>query len=281
MSRVRPPVPPKLLKQLLERADFRCQNPACGAQATDAWRLVPDHIVAVVRGGATTLENMQILCEFCNRRKGVGGNEALPDKEACANRTPNQGGRPKRQYGGVVVPMPVSLSIAPPPPPPTREAVYEERAEMVSEDGYTPTPKQDRFRRTAQRCLATGKFPTPPDWCLQHEADHAEIVRLDEFERWMKEEEFERWFYAPMRWVPDAAHKRMMEGHVVSAIHRGVMSGDARAIEAAMSLLGMNKRPAADAPASVQDDLREFKKKGANGKVERSKSASGLAMNDE
>jgi 5-methylcytosine-specific restriction endonuclease McrA len=38
----------------------------------DLRRLQADHILAYARGGATTWENLQLLCAACNAAKGAG-----------------------------------------------------------------------------------------------------------------------------------------------------------------------------------------------------------------
>lgn len=56
-------IPTKLRRQVFERDGYTCKY--CGS--TD--RLSIDHIVAEVKGGPTTLENLQTLCFHCNCRK--------------------------------------------------------------------------------------------------------------------------------------------------------------------------------------------------------------------
>jgi hypothetical protein len=59
-------IPADLRRYVLERDGGRCQD--CGANSD----LQIDHIVAVARGGATTMANLQTLCGYCNRQKGSG-----------------------------------------------------------------------------------------------------------------------------------------------------------------------------------------------------------------
>jgi 5-methylcytosine-specific restriction endonuclease McrA len=58
---------PDDVKQLIWGRDGgRCRH--CGNTS----ELQYDHIIPVVMGGASTPENLQILCGPCNRRKGPG-----------------------------------------------------------------------------------------------------------------------------------------------------------------------------------------------------------------
>jgi 5-methylcytosine-specific restriction endonuclease McrA len=58
---------PDDLKQFVWLRDGgRCRH--CGNQ----YELQYDHIIPVAMGGATTTENLQILCGPCNRRKSAG-----------------------------------------------------------------------------------------------------------------------------------------------------------------------------------------------------------------
>jgi len=52
---------------VLQRDSFRCQM--CGATASDGATLHIDHIVPISRGGRTSLENLQTLCDSCNLGK--------------------------------------------------------------------------------------------------------------------------------------------------------------------------------------------------------------------
>ncbi|MDQ2727533.1 MAG: HNH endonuclease [Actinomycetota bacterium] len=59
-------ITPALRAALLQRDEHVCLR--CGA--TD--HLTGDHIIPVSRGGQTTLDNLQLLCQSCNSKKGVG-----------------------------------------------------------------------------------------------------------------------------------------------------------------------------------------------------------------
>jgi 5-methylcytosine-specific restriction endonuclease McrA len=53
----------ELRRTVFERDGGRCVE--CGS----AFNIQYDHILPVAHGGATTLQNLQILCAECNRRK--------------------------------------------------------------------------------------------------------------------------------------------------------------------------------------------------------------------
>lgn len=52
---------------VLRRDNFKCQ--ICGISAQDGAVLHIDHIIPVSRGGKTTIDNLQTLCERCNMGK--------------------------------------------------------------------------------------------------------------------------------------------------------------------------------------------------------------------
>lgn len=52
----------------LRRAVFE-RDGGCCVECGETFDLQYDHILPVARGGATTLENLQLLCAECNRRK--------------------------------------------------------------------------------------------------------------------------------------------------------------------------------------------------------------------
>lgn len=60
---------PKLRYHVLQRDGFRCVM--CGRTSQDGVTLHVDHIIPVAKGGLTVLDNLQCLCEDCNRGKGV------------------------------------------------------------------------------------------------------------------------------------------------------------------------------------------------------------------
>ena len=52
-------------KRILLRGKGRCMK--CGSKKN----LEIDHVVPLARGGSNRLENLQLLCQRCNRMKGV------------------------------------------------------------------------------------------------------------------------------------------------------------------------------------------------------------------
>jgi hypothetical protein len=52
---------------IMKRDGFKCC--ICGAKATDGVRLEVDHIMPVSKGGKSTDDNLQTLCERCNKGK--------------------------------------------------------------------------------------------------------------------------------------------------------------------------------------------------------------------
>lgn len=52
---------------ILKRDGFRCQ--ICGSTAQDGVKLHVDHIIPVSKGGRTTFDNLQTLCDRCNLGK--------------------------------------------------------------------------------------------------------------------------------------------------------------------------------------------------------------------
>jgi hypothetical protein len=56
-------IPTEIRRAVFERDGGKCVE--CGS----SFDLQYDHILAVARGGATTVENLQLLCADCNRRK--------------------------------------------------------------------------------------------------------------------------------------------------------------------------------------------------------------------
>ena len=63
---VRGAIPDDVKQLVFQRDGGRCRQ--CGSQQ----ELQFDHVIPVVMGGASTAENLQVLCGPCNRRKGAG-----------------------------------------------------------------------------------------------------------------------------------------------------------------------------------------------------------------
>ncbi len=61
----REPIPEELRRQVFRRDRGRCV--ACGSDEL----LQFDHVIPVALGGASTADNLQLLCAPCNREKGV------------------------------------------------------------------------------------------------------------------------------------------------------------------------------------------------------------------
>lgn len=65
-SETRDEIPPSLRYQVLKRDNFTCQK--CGRKAPEV-KLEVDHILPWSCGGPTVLDNLQTLCEECNKGK--------------------------------------------------------------------------------------------------------------------------------------------------------------------------------------------------------------------
>ncbi len=61
----REPIPDEVKREVYRADGGRCVN--CGS----AELLQFDHIIPVTMGGASTVENLQLLCAPCNRAKGA------------------------------------------------------------------------------------------------------------------------------------------------------------------------------------------------------------------
>lgn len=62
----RQPIPRKLRHIVFQRDDYMCRE--CGATNKQT-RLHVDHIIPVAKGGTNDLDNLQTLCEDCNKAK--------------------------------------------------------------------------------------------------------------------------------------------------------------------------------------------------------------------
>ena len=61
----REPIPEAVRTEVWRRDNGRCVT--CGSNVN----LEFDHIIPVSKGGATTVRNLQLLCQSCNRSKGA------------------------------------------------------------------------------------------------------------------------------------------------------------------------------------------------------------------
>ena len=59
----RTPIPSDVKRAVWKRDGGRCVN--CGSEVD----LEYDHIIPVAKGGSSTVQNIQILCMTCNRKK--------------------------------------------------------------------------------------------------------------------------------------------------------------------------------------------------------------------
>lgn len=60
-------LPKDCMAILIKRYGERCMNPDCAGSDSI---LTIDHVKPVSKGGTNTMDNVQILCYSCNRRKG-------------------------------------------------------------------------------------------------------------------------------------------------------------------------------------------------------------------
>ena len=65
--------PDDIKMEVYERQHHRCANPNCpnGGQELEYFEMEGDHITPWSDGGRTVIENCQMLCRECNRRKGA------------------------------------------------------------------------------------------------------------------------------------------------------------------------------------------------------------------
>ncbi|CEL23996.1 hypothetical protein MB9_0348 [Methanobacterium formicicum] len=68
MKTKRNPIPAALRHEVFVRDGYRCRE--CGATNRDE-KLEVDHIISVAQGGTDELDNLQTLCQVCNRAKSL------------------------------------------------------------------------------------------------------------------------------------------------------------------------------------------------------------------
>jgi hypothetical protein len=64
-AKTKTPIPNDIRWAVFERDNFTCQN--CGSRRL----LEADHVYPESKGGKTVPENLQTLCQTCNRKKGA------------------------------------------------------------------------------------------------------------------------------------------------------------------------------------------------------------------
>ena len=72
--KIRGDLSPQKRWKVLKRDKFRCV--LCGADATDR-KLHIDHIVPACKGGQSKIENLRVLCQYCN----LGRNDDLKKQQ--------------------------------------------------------------------------------------------------------------------------------------------------------------------------------------------------------
>ena len=60
-------IPPRVRVRLFQRADGKCQVCTRKIRPGEAWAC--DHVVALVNGGSHSESNMQVICEWCHKKK--------------------------------------------------------------------------------------------------------------------------------------------------------------------------------------------------------------------
>jgi hypothetical protein len=77
-------IPVALVRQVVERADNRCEY--CGlSQLGQEATFHVDHVQPVAAGGATALDNLALACVSCSLRKGARRTSLDPDTQQQAS----------------------------------------------------------------------------------------------------------------------------------------------------------------------------------------------------
>lgn len=59
-------IPPRVRLRAFERADGQCQ--LCTRKIVAGERWIADHIVALINGGENRENNLQVICDWCDRK---------------------------------------------------------------------------------------------------------------------------------------------------------------------------------------------------------------------
>lgn len=101
--------PPGLARFIAVRDGARCRTPWCDAPARHV-----DHVVACTRGGPTSAENLQGLCERCNYTKSLPAWEAMLTPALDASRGTDP---PRERWPTVTTTTPTGHTYPSRPPP--------------------------------------------------------------------------------------------------------------------------------------------------------------------
>lgn len=63
-------IPPRVSVRLFEKAGKKCQHCQRPLFGGDKWQV--DHIIALVNGGENREGNLQVLCDWCHKKKTAG-----------------------------------------------------------------------------------------------------------------------------------------------------------------------------------------------------------------
>jgi 5-methylcytosine-specific restriction protein A len=92
------PVPPRVRLRLFEACGGRCQLCTRQTRAGDRW--VADHIQAIINGGANRETNLQIICDWCDRKVKTPADVAQKSKEYKKRLRDRGIKKPSRMPGG-------------------------------------------------------------------------------------------------------------------------------------------------------------------------------------
>jgi 5-methylcytosine-specific restriction endonuclease McrA len=92
-------VPPRVRVRVWDRANGHCQN--CTRKIAAGERWVADHILAIINGGANREKNLQLLCDWCDRKVKTPADVA--EKKVTARKKGKHIGavsKPKKPFPG-------------------------------------------------------------------------------------------------------------------------------------------------------------------------------------